>query len=121
MVDLSLFEKVELEGKKPNTQADVWLYKSPSNQSHSVNISKHLVRLLGWNDGDTLSIYKLGHSFALKRDKYGSVKFKSIGKTASIHSKALYMKLMTVNPGVTQYNAQIEEDVLFLLSPKASD
>ena len=120
MMDLSLFEKIDTRPRN-GVSARGGDFIKMHKKGHRTLISANIVAQLGWKKDDKVDLYKLGNTYALKRDVAGCMKLNNNSGGAkrgstpslSICNQQLWLNTVPHKGDVDEFHAWVEGDVVF--------
>lgn len=111
-MDLSLFTKVDCKRNNYSRNGgEIVFYR----KGHRARLSGDLVEQANLKAHDRIDLYKLGNTYALKKDPVGCLKLSTAGggKCLSICSVSLWLNTAPHAGDAERYEAWVEEGIVF--------
>lgn len=113
-MDLSLFTKVDVNAFRSdhmNGAKEVRAYK----KGYKFTITAALAQEAGFKHGDRLDLYRMGNTFAFKKDPVGLTTFRSLGRAGTLSATSIKLWLATAphKTDTVVYDAWAEDGVIF--------
>ena len=111
-MDMSLFKKIDVKVNTPARGRYVRIKKEGS----IIFFSAEIVEAANLNPSDKVDLYRLGSTFAFKKEKAGVMTLTKVTKTSyqlCIRNRSAYLEIAPFSKGQTMFDAWVEDGVVF--------